>query len=60
MNYKSTRSLNEEYVSAANAIKNGLAPDGGLYMLVAQAAAAVERFIEKTVSGKDIESVYNV
>jgi threonine synthase len=32
MNYKSTRSLNEEYVSAANAIKNGLAPDGGLYM----------------------------
>ncbi|MBR3810615.1 MAG: shikimate dehydrogenase [Clostridia bacterium] len=32
---------------------------GGLYMLVAQAAAAVERFIEKTVSRKDIESVYN-
>ncbi len=32
MNYKSTRSLNQEYVSSAVAIKNGLAPDGGLYM----------------------------
>ncbi len=32
MNYKSTRSLNQDFVSAANAIKNGLAPDGGLYM----------------------------
>ena len=32
MNYKSTRSTNENYVSAAMAIKNGLADDGGLYM----------------------------
>ena len=32
MNYKSTRSLSNETVSAAVAIKNGLAPDGGLYM----------------------------
>ncbi len=32
MNYKSTRSLKNEAVSAAVAIKNGLAPDGGLYM----------------------------
>ncbi len=32
MNYKSTRSLKSESVSAAVAIKNGLAPDGGLYM----------------------------
>ncbi len=32
MNYKSTRSLTNETVSAAVAIKNGLAPDGGLYM----------------------------
>lgn len=32
MNYKSTRSTNRETVSAAVAIKNGLAPDGGLYM----------------------------
>ena len=34
MQYKSTRSLSNETVSAAEAIKNGLAPDGGLYMPV--------------------------
>ncbi len=32
MNYKSTRSQANDAVSAAYAIKNGLAPDGGLYM----------------------------
>ncbi len=32
MKYQSTRSRNGEAVSAAVAIKNGLAPDGGLYM----------------------------
>ncbi len=32
MQYKSTRSVTNETVSAAEAIKNGLAPDGGLYM----------------------------
>ncbi len=32
MKYQSTRSQNGEAVSAAVAIKNGLAPDGGLYM----------------------------
>ena len=32
MQYKSTRSTSESTVSAAEAIKNGLAPDGGLYM----------------------------
>ncbi len=32
MQYKSTRSVTQESVSAAEAIKNGLAPDGGLYM----------------------------
>lgn len=32
---------------------------GGLYMLVAQAAGAVERFIEKDVTEKEIENVYN-
>lgn len=32
MNYRSTRSSNPELVSSATAIKNGLAPDGGLYM----------------------------
>jgi len=32
MQYKSTRSQSSETVSAAQAIKNGLAPDGGLYM----------------------------
>ena len=32
MNYRSTRSTGAESVSAAVAIKNGLAPDGGLYM----------------------------
>ena len=32
MNYRSTRSTGRDTVSAAMAIKNGLAPDGGLYM----------------------------
>ena len=32
MNYKSTRTRDGEAVSAAYAIKNGIAPDGGLYM----------------------------
>lgn len=32
MKYTSTRSGKEPYVSAAEAIKRGLAPDGGLYM----------------------------
>ena len=32
MNYRSTRTRNGEAVSAAYAIKNGIAPDGGLYM----------------------------
>ena len=32
MKYQSTRSLNSQPVSASEAIKNGLAPDGGLYM----------------------------
>ena len=32
MNYISTRGYKEENVTAAEAIKRGLAPDGGLYM----------------------------
>ena len=32
MNYKSTRCTNDVNVASAVAIKNGLAPDGGLYM----------------------------
>ncbi len=32
MNYSSTRSINKEAVSAAQAIKQGLADDGGLFM----------------------------
>ena len=32
MNYRSTRNEKGEAVSAAFAIKNGIAPDGGLYM----------------------------
>ena len=32
MNFRSTRSTSPETVSSAFAIKNGLAPDGGLYM----------------------------
>ena len=32
MNYRSTRSKNAATVSSATAIKNGMAPDGGLYM----------------------------
>ncbi len=32
MKYQSTRTLHSKTVSAAEAIKNGLAPDGGLYM----------------------------
>lgn len=34
MKYKSTRSQNSLEIDAAEAIKNGLAPDGGLYMPV--------------------------
>ena len=32
MNFRSTRSTDESFVSSAYAIKTGLAPDGGLYM----------------------------
>ena len=32
MNYISTRGFEENNISAAEAIKRGLAPDGGLYM----------------------------
>ena len=34
MKYRSTRSQSAEEITAAEAIKNGLAPDGGLYMPV--------------------------
>ena len=39
--------------------EKGIKAEGGLYMLVAQAAAAVEKFIETDVSEKEIENVYN-
>jgi shikimate dehydrogenase len=38
--------------------ERGLKADGGLYMLVAQAAAAVEKFIEKGVEKDTVEAVY--
>ncbi len=38
--------------------ERGVKADGGLYMLVAQAAAAVEKFIEKCVGKDTIEAVY--
>lgn len=41
-----------------DALKNGVKAVGGLYMLVAQAAAAVERFIDTVVSVEDIEKVF--
>ncbi len=41
-----------------DALKNGIKAVGGLYMLVAQAAAAVEKFIDTTVATEDIEKVF--
>ncbi len=43
----------------SDALCLGVKAVGGLYMLVAQAAAAVEKFIDTDVSEKDIERVYN-
>lgn len=42
-----------------DAEKKGIIADGGLYMLVSQAAYAVEKFIDTTVSLKKIEEVFN-
>ena len=50
MNYKSTRSTSKNYVSAAMAIKNGLADDGGLYM-----PTEIPKLTQK-----DIESLKNM
>lgn len=41
-----------------DALKNDIKAVGGLYMLVAQAAAAVEKFIDATVATDDIEKVF--
>lgn len=49
--------LRSKIVSDALALK--VKAVGGLYMLVAQAAAAVEKFIDTDVSVKEIERVYN-
>ena len=43
----------------SDALSLGVKAVGGLYMLVAQAAAAVEKFIDIDVSEKEIERVYN-
>ncbi len=43
----------------SDALSLGVKAVGGLYMLVAQAAAAVEKFIDTDVSEKEIERVYN-
>lgn len=42
-----------------DAEKKGIIADGGLYMLVSQAAYAVEKFIDTTVSHEKIEEVFN-
>ena len=42
----------------SDALSLGIKAVGGLYMLVAQAALAVERFIEKEINEKEIENVY--
>ena len=42
----------------SDALKEGVKAVGGLYMLVAQAAAAVERFIDTKVENEDIEKVF--
>ncbi len=42
----------------ADALEKGIKAIGGLYMLVAQAAYAAEKFVGKTVSDKRIEEVY--
>ena len=42
----------------SDALSLGVKAVGGLYMLVAQAAAAVEKFIDIDVSEKEIERVY--
>jgi len=41
-----------------DARNKGIKAVGGLYMLVAQAACAGEKFVNNTVDSKDIESVY--
>lgn len=46
MNYSSTRSTNNEKVSAAQAIKQGLANDGGLFMPDAFPALSKEKITE--------------
>ncbi len=42
----------------SDALSLGIKAVGGLYMLVAQAALAVEKFIEKEINEKEIENVY--
>ena len=42
-----------------DAEKYGIKATGGLYMLVSQAAAAAEKFIEKDVSQTAVEKIYN-
>lgn len=42
-----------------DAENKGIKASGGLYMLVAQAALAVEKFIDVTVSNEKIDAVYN-
>lgn len=41
-----------------DALKNNIKAVGGLYMLVAQAAGAVEKFIDTVVATEDIEKVF--
>lgn len=41
-----------------DALKRGIKAAGGLYMLVAQAAYAAERFVNKTVDNDRIDAVY--
>lgn len=45
-------------VLICDALKNGIAAVGGLYMLVAQAAFAAEKFVGLPVSAERIEAIY--
>ncbi|MBQ5321755.1 MAG: shikimate dehydrogenase [Oscillospiraceae bacterium] len=47
-------------VSVKKALKRGLPAEGGLYMLVVQAVAAAEKFLDKKISQDETERIYNI
>ncbi len=55
MNYTSTRRIQADHVSAAEAIKRGLAPDGGLYMptrLPSLSPAELQGLLDKSYAAR--------